>query len=152
MDENMLTNLQRVMVFLRSDIKSKKNIDILCILIQAFDGLINNKEMYDEIIKIIPDWKTQLIYERYEYCFVQKEIIDFVKIAIQIMVNNLRANKFDIAYDIADILHVLPDVIIQKEKKGLKKYWKTYVERFNNKWKCEDLTKFKKYFRQHCSL
>lgn len=146
MNENMLNNIQRIMVFLRSDIKNKKNIDIIYILIQAFDGLINNKEMCDEIIKIIPDWKTQLIYEGYEYCFVQKEIIDFVKIAIQIMVDSLRSNKFDIAYDIADILHVLPDVVIQKQKKGLKKYWKTYVERFNNKWKSDDLAKFRKYF------
>lgn len=112
--------------------------------------MINNKEMCDEIIKIIPNWKAQLICEGYEYCLVQKEIIDFVKIAIQIMADSLKSNKFEIAYDIADMLHVLPDVVIQKEKKGLKKYWKTYVEKFNNKWKCDDLVKFKKYFRQHC--
>lgn len=73
--------------------------------------------MCDEIIKIIPDWKAQLICEGHEYCLVQKEIIDFAKIAIQIMVDSLKSNKFDIAYDIVDILHVLPDVVIQKEKK-----------------------------------
>lgn len=146
MNENMLINFQRIMVFLRSDIKNKRGKDILCILIRAFDGLINNKEMCDEIVKIMPDWKAQLIYRGYEYHFIQEGIIDFVRIAIQIMGDSLSLNKFDMAYDIADMLHVLPDVVIQKGKKGLKKYWKVYVERFNNKWKYCDLAKLKGYF------
>lgn len=146
MNEYMLINFQRIMVFLRCDIKDRRSIDILCILMKAFDGLINNEEMCDEIVKIMPDWKAQLIYARYEYCFIQQEIIEFMKIAVQIMVDSLSSKELDIAYDIADILHVLPDVIIQKDKKGLKKYWETYVERFNDKWKCGDLAKFKRYF------
>lgn len=86
MNEYMLINFQRIMVFLRCDIKDRRSIDILCILMKAFDGLINNEEMCDEIVKIMPDWKAQLIYARYEYCFIQQEIIEFMKIAVQIMV------------------------------------------------------------------
>ena len=146
MNKSILINLQRIMVFLRFDIKNKRNNDILCILIQAFDGLISNKEMCDAIVKIMPDWKTQLKYEESENQFVQEKVIEFVKKAMQILGDSLSTHEFDIAYDIADILHVLPDIVIQNEKKSLKKYWKVYIEGFNKKWQCDALAKFKRYF------
>ena len=146
MNKSILINFHRIMVFLRSDIKNKRNNDILYILIQTFDGLINNKEMCDAIVKIMPDWKTQLIREESENIFIQEKVIEFVKKAMEIARDNLSTNEFDIAYDIADILHVLPDIVIQNEKKGLKKYWTVYIERFNKKWQCDVLARFKGYF------
>lgn len=136
MNESTLTNFYRIMVFIRFDIKNEENKDIVCILIQAFDGLINNKEMCDAIVKIMPDWKTQLRYEESEYYFIQKQIIEFAKTALYIMKESLATNAFEIAYDIADLLHVLPDIVLQKKTNQWKSYWKMYVEPFNKKWKC----------------
>ena len=146
MNKSVLINLHRIMVFIRFDIKNKRNNDILCILIQSFDGLIDNKDMCDAIVRIMPDWKVQLIREELEDLFIHEKIIEFVKKAMEIARDNLNTNEFDIAYDIADILHVLPDIVIQNDKKGLKKYWKVYIERFNKKWKCDALARFKRYF------
>ena len=134
MNESTLTNFYRIMVFIRFDIKNEENKDIVCILIQAFDGLINNKEMCDAIVKIMPDWKTQLRYEESEYYFIQKQIIEFAKTALYIMKESLATNAFEIAYDIADLLHVLPDIVLQKKTNQWNSYWKMYVDPFNKKW------------------
>ena len=117
MNESMLINFYRIMIKLRFDIKRKENKDILCILIRAFEDLMNNKEMCNAIVKIVPDWEAQLKYEEAEYYLIQKERIEFIKTAIHIMIDNLNTNKFDIVYDIADMLHVFPDIVIQQKKK-----------------------------------
>lgn len=146
----MLINFYTIMITIRFDIKNKENKDIVCILMKAFDGLINNKEMCDTIVKIMPDWRARLKYEESEYYFIQKEVIEFMKTAIHIMKDSLNTDRFDIAYDIADMLHVLPDIIIQRNKKRLKRcwrsYWKVYVEPLYKKWKCDAFTKYKKFF------
>lgn len=150
MDKNMLINFYTIMITIRFDIKNKENKDIVCILMKAFDGLINNKEMCDAIVKIMPDWRARLKYEESEYYFIPKEVIEFMKTAIHIMKDSLNTDRFDIAYDIADMLHVLPDIIIQRNKKQLKRcwrsYWKVYVEPLYKKWKCDAFTKYKKFF------
>ena len=141
MNESMLINFYRIMIKLRFDIKRKENKDILCILIRAFEGLMNNKEMCNAIVKIVPDWEAQLKYEEAEYYLIQKERIEFIKTAIHVMIDNLNTNKFDIVYDIADMLHVFPDIVIQQKKKHRRrcwrKYWKVYVEPFHKKWNCD---------------
>ncbi len=150
MNESMLINFYRIMIKLRFDIKRKENKDILCILIRAFEGLMNNKEMCNATVKIVPDWEAQLKYEEAEYYLIQKERIEFIKTAIHIMIDNLNTNKFDIVYDIADMLHVFPDIVIQQKKKHWRrcwrKYWKVYVEPFHKKWNCDTFVKYKKFF------
>lgn len=150
MNESMLINFYRIMIKLRFDIKRKENKDILCILIGAFEGLMNNKEMCNAIVKIVPDWEAQLKYEEAEYYLIQKERIEFIKAAIHIMRDNLNTNKFDIAYDIADMIHVFPDIVVQQKKKHWRrcwrKYWKVYVEPFHKKWNCDTFVEYKKFF------
>ena len=146
MNESMLTNFYIIMVYIRFDIKNKENKDIIYLLNQAVDGLINNKEMCEAIIRIMPDWKEQLKDEGSEYHFIHEKIIEFVKVAMYIMEDRLTMNEYDIAYDIADMLHVLPEIIIQNKKRRLKRYWQVYVENFHKKWNCDDFTKFKRYF------
>ena len=126
MNESMLINFYRIMIKLRFDIKRKENKDILCILIRAFEDLMNNKEMCNAIVKIVPDWEAQLKYEEAEYYLIQKERIEFIKTAIHIMIDNLNTNKFDIVYDIADMLHVFPDIVIQQKKKHWRRCWRKY--------------------------
>ena len=60
MNESMLINFQIVMVFMRLDIKNKENKYILGIVIRAFDGKLDNQEMYEALVIRKPDWKTQL--------------------------------------------------------------------------------------------
>lgn len=145
MNESLLVNLRRIMVFLRSDIRNKENDKVLNILIKAYEGIIYNNEMCDMIIKIMPDWKEQLMYGEGKNQLIQEEIIKYVKTAMQIMKDSLSTGEYDMAYDIADLLHVLPDVIMQDDK-SMKKYWKVFVKKFDRKWKCNAFTKYKKYF------
>ena len=47
--------------------------------------------------------------------------------ALCMMEEYLATNAYDAAYDIADLLHVLPDIVIRGNEKQLKRYWKVYV-------------------------
>ena len=51
--------------------------------------------------------------------------------------------EYKMAYDIADMLHVLPEIVIANQKKRLKQYWKIYVKPFHKKWKCNIFNEFK---------
>lgn len=150
MDKNMLINFYTIMIAMRFDIKNKENKDLICILMKVFNGSINNKEMCDAIVRIMPDWKARLKFEESEYYFIQKEIMEFIRTAMRMIKDNLNADGFDIAYDITDMLHALPDIIIQQNKKQSKRcwrsYWKIYVDPVYKKWKCHTLTKYKKFF------
>lgn len=141
-NESMLINFQIVMVFMRSDIKNEENKYILEILIQAFDGKLNNQEMCEALAIRRPDWKTQLKYEENTDHLISEKMTGFVRMALGMMEAYLVTNAFDAAYDIADLLHVLPDVVIQENEKQLKRYWKVYVRPFEKKWKCNVFTRY----------
>lgn len=142
MDKNMLVNFRIVMVFMRSDIRNVENRCIVKILSQAFAGEINNQEMCGALVRSMPGWKTQLRYgEAGEYMF-RENITRFVRTALSVMEGHLTANAYEAAYDVADLLHVLPDVVLQENKKQLKRYWKVYVRTYEKKWKCDVFTRY----------
>lgn len=49
--------------------------------------------------------------------------------ALELMKTHILAQEYYTAYDIADMLHVLPEIVIDNNK-GLKQYWKNYVKPF----------------------
>lgn len=141
-NESMLINFQIVMVFMRSDIKNAENKYILEILIRAFDGKLNNQEMCEALAIRRPDWKTQLKYGENTYRLISEKMTGFVRRALGMMEAYLVTNAYDAAYDIADLLHVLPDVVGQENEKQLKRYWKVYVRPFEKKWNCNVFTRY----------
>lgn len=142
MNESMLINFQIVMVFMRLDIKNKENKYILGIVIRAFDGKLDNQEMYEALVIRKPDWKTQLKYGETTCHLISEKIIGFVRMALCMMEEYLATNAYDAAYDIADLLHVLPDIVIRGNEKQLKRYWKVYVRPYEKKWKCDVFTRY----------
>ena len=80
---------------------------------------------------LMPKWKGQLIVEEAELqeMIPDKQIKEFFIRALELMKTHILAQEYDIAYDIADMLHVLPEIVIDNNK-GLKQYWKNFVKPF----------------------
>lgn len=149
MKANMWKNLQRIFVFLRFDIKNKNNSQIIDIIINVINNNTNNDEMCKMIFYIMPKWKGQLISEEDE---LQELIFDmqlkqFIIRALELMKTNILIQQYEIAYDIADMLQGLPEIVIANNKKGLKQYWEIYVKPFQKKWGCTTFNEWKNFFK-----
>lgn len=139
MTAGMWINLQRIFVFIRFDIKDKNNSHVIDIIINAINNNIKNNEMCQMIFHLMPEWKGQLIIEGNELqeLIFNSKLKEFTIKALELMKTHITAQEYETAYDLADMLQGLPEIVIGNNKKGLKQYWKNYVKPFQKKWKCD---------------
>ncbi|MBQ3583826.1 MAG: hypothetical protein IJA27_03850 [Lachnospiraceae bacterium] len=147
MNINMWKNLQRIVVFIRFDIKNSNNPYIIEVITEAVKKNIKNEEMCEKIYYIMPKWKKQLMVEDEEgqELLSNKKLKQFIIKALELMKYNILNQEYEIAYDIADMLQGLPENINISSKKDFKQYWKIYVTPFQKKWKCKVFNEWK-YF------
>jgi len=50
------------------------------------------------------------------------------------LVSVLQLKNFDLAYDLADAIHCLPNIIAENNFTIPKSYWKSHVQYYRNKW------------------
>lgn len=145
MKVNMWKNLQRIFVFLRFDIKAKHNSYIIDIIIKVINNNISNEEMCKMIFYIMPEWEEQLIVEEgdVQELIFNIQLKQFIIRALELMKTNILIQEYEIAYDIADMLQGLPEIVIANNRKGLKQYWKIYVKPFQKKWNCKTFNEWK---------
>ncbi len=143
----MWKNLQKIYVFLRFDIKDKNNSHVIDIIINVINNNISNEKMCRMIFYIMPKWKRQLMDEEGEgqELIFNIQIKQFIIRALELMKTNILIQEYEIAYDIADMLQGLPEIVIANNKKGLKKYWKIYVKPFQKKWRCKTFNEWKDF-------
>lgn len=137
------------MVFIRFDIKNQNNIKIIEMLIYGIENNLCTTELSAMLIEVMPYMENQLINEKdveEVFDFEIEKYRNFILIALQAIKENIQLKKYEIAYDIADILHTFPDFVISNNKKEMKKYWKVYVNPFIKKWKCNLFKEMKKCF------
>ncbi len=84
------------------------------------------------IFYLMPRWKGQLIVEEGELqeLIFNSKLKEFTIRALELMKTYIMAQEYELAYELADMLHALPEIVIDKNKKGLKQYWKNYVKPF----------------------
>ena len=137
----LLNNLTIIMVYMRNDISNKENIIITSILLDAFCDNINNDQMCDNIALTNVPWNSQLkrdIDNCSESC--NEYYKHFIVETLLFFKDLLFSKQYKVAYQMADILHVLPDVILDNEKKSKKDFWKTFIIPFE---KNNDISFFK---------
>lgn len=141
----MWKNLQRIFVFIRFDIKDKNNSHVIDTIINVINDNIRNNEMCHMIFYLMPRWKGQLIVEEGELqeLIFNSKLKEFTIRALELMKTYIMAQEYELAYELADMLHALPEIVIDKNKKGLKQYWKNYVKPFQKKWKCNIFNEWK---------
>lgn len=128
----MWKNLQRIFVFIRFDIKDENNSHVIDIIIKVINNNIRNDEMCKMIFYLMPRWKGQLMVEEGELqeLIFNSKLKEFTIRALELMKTHIISQKYESAYDLADMLHALPEIVIDNNKKGLKQYWKNYVKPF----------------------
>ena len=147
MTVNMWKNLQRIFVFIRFDVKDNNNSYIIDTIIRAVNNNIGNDEMCKMIFYLMPDWKGQLMDEEDEWqeLALDMQLKEFIIRALELVKKYMLIQEYEIAYDIVDMLHGLPEIIIADNEKGLKQYWKNYVRPFQRKWKCKEFNERKNF-------
>ena len=95
----------------------------------------------------MPDWKGQLMDEEDEWqeLALDMQLKEFIIRALELVKKYMLIQEYEIAYDIVDMLHGLPEIIIADNEKGLKQYWKNYVRPFQRKWKCKEFNEWKNF-------
>lgn len=147
MTVDMWKNLQRIFVFIRFDIKDKNNSHVIDIVIKVIDNDMTNDEMCKMIVCLMPKWKGQLILKECDMqeIMLNRQLKEFIIRALEFMKEHLLYQNYGTAYDIADMLHVLPEIVVDNKKKELKLYWKDYVKPFQKKWKCKVFNEWKNF-------
>ena len=148
MDKNVLINMHRILVYIRSDIKYVFNESILDLLIAAVKMDEPNIEFVRNINKLVAE-KSKI-----KSFFTKKNIVKFSELVDgnstenrlnssinEILVyafnkaKELLANKqYEIAYDLVDAIHVLPETYSESKVEQLDNYWKVYIAPFRDKW------------------
>ena len=143
---NFFENMYRILVFIRADIYHSNNIKFVKVLLFSINEELTNSVMAERIFCISSELKHQLILQDGDICIMSKEAKDFALSSLHILCKELEEKRYDFAYDMADMLHAFPHVIICNDKKQIRNYWRTYVKPImkKNKLKKGDLNFFKK--------
>jgi len=146
--ELLLKNFIAIAVYLRNDITNPVNTDIVSAVIKAFEGNISNDEMCSKICEAEPLMAERLEYGQAEYALSEESRIkyDFICESLKYLYEQLNLRNYDRAYNLADLLHVFPDVMLN-DKNSKKLYWKIYV--LGYKKRCND-SFFDKYRNMFC--
>ena len=142
-----LCNFSIIMVHIRKDIKNKVNIDIISILLEVFGNNLNNNNMCADIASINVSWYRQLKHEDENSITYNVEYYNqFIADTLLFLMYLLSSQQYEMAYQIVDILHILPDVILKKGKKSKKDFWKTFIIPFEENNNISFFKKMKKRF------
>lgn len=149
MSDLFLLNLEKIFIYIRYDLERIENRNIiLCVI-----NIINEFECdNNELCKQIKSLSLEL-----GKCIILSNKID-IKIAnrmvygqflidtLNFFLRLLNDNEYEKSYDVIDILHAVPNVIIVNEKKSKRLFYKTYIKRFSKKWKEHYFDKVKVLF------
>lgn len=135
MRTNDWINIERIMVFLRFNIKDKTNIDILTIIKSFANAEITEEKFYTAIFDIREKWKNQLINSETNNKMIHDAeeclfLIKFISYAIQ----SIEESNFFKAYDIIDMLHAFPEVVLNGEDDSKKNFERVYLLTIIKKW------------------
>lgn len=159
MDINKLTNIQRVIVLIRFDIKDSENIKLINILIKSLKNNNTNTQMIKEFESLNTSSKMQKKFDLWrlkqskelsrELTQEEKNIIDTILIYSLSEVEELiKKALYEKANDIIDAIHGIPEVFIEDKRiRDLKKYWKIYIKPFQKKWKSAYFNEIKILFK-----
>ena len=139
-------NFSIIMIYIRKDIKHPQNNDIILILLDVLRNNWNNDLMCDNLALKNLLWCDQLKREsdNSKIVYDNQCYKRFIIKTLLFLSDLLSLQRYDIAYRIVDILHVLPDVIISTPKKAKKDFWKNFIipfEKENNIYFFKDMKK-----------
>lgn len=122
--------MQRIFTFVRFDIKNEKNIEVIHII---FQNMNSTNSILVNALKGHFYNMDQLLFEDGDI-IENYEITGFMKDMLAELENSLMQGTYAYSYDIIDLIHFLPELIISNNKKQIKSFWKTNAKNFMEKW------------------
>ncbi len=141
--QNDLYDITFAYITIRNDIQYKLNSEILSKIIRVLR--YDDKKYEDnQVRKALADLKG-LDQEKWYYVYHNNIYINhqFLKnryiyeLLIKLCeesIYTLKTQNFEKAYDLLDCYHCLPDIIANNHFRIPKKYWKTYIKPYRDKW------------------
>lgn len=149
MEKNLLKNIYKLMVLMRSDIYNKNNNKICEQILAVLNFRENNDSLLCKLNKIINLERYINFFESsYEGCVnLEEKEIKILTLGIRKIDDCLRIKNYKFAYDMIDALHIFPEMLANSEKINMKHYWNVYFEVLIKKYNDKDLNDLKKLFK-----
>lgn len=154
MEKEILENIHRLLVKIRYNIYDETNIVLLDIIGETLNNNYSNKEMINLLRQRLNNWSYLLkLQETFNSDNVNSELsdneLDLFRKVLNYSISKAKfylvEQKYDIAYDIIDAIHIFPEIIVRSNKRTLKKFWKLYIEPVYLKWNKAIFDEIKNY-------
>lgn len=154
--KNDLYDIAFAWVLVRSDIQYELNKTVLTQIKQVLACRKQNFED-NQIRKAIASIEN-LDHERWYYVYhnnvyVNQQLLENEQIyhllikLCNMLTQLLEKNNFEKAYDLADCIHCLPNIIAENNLKIPKSYWKIHLKKYRNQWDRSFLKEEEKYLK-----
>ncbi len=150
MEKNLLKNIYKLMILMRKNIYNQNNQLICEMILQIIDCKGSNKEMLSKLNKIL-DTKEYLNFFDFgnsEYVTVNRTELNILIIVLGKVKNSLNSKRYDLAYDLLDGLHILPEIMADNKEIDLNSYWKVYFKNTLKKYDDKDIELIRKCFKE----
>ena len=141
--QNELYDLSFVISLVRNEIDDPNNVTVLdsiLFLMKDPTQLVENnhiRKALSQLSQLSEKWE----FTKHENYYVRTLIFKDETFQNELVLNLtdlkslLQSEKFEQAYDLADALHVLPEIIADNNGQIPKSYRKTFLESYQKKWK-----------------
>ncbi len=148
MEKNLLKNIYKLMILMRSDIYNKDNNKICEQILAVLNFRENNESLLCRLNKIINLERYINFFESgNEGCVnLEEKEIKILTLGIRKIDDCLKIKNYKFAYDMIDALHIFPEILANREKINMKHYWNVYFEVLIKKYNDKDLNDLKKLF------
>jgi phage-related protein len=141
--QNELHDLGFVIKLIRSDINDPNNImvlDSILLMLKDTSKLIENNQIR-KALSLLPQLNEKWEFVKHENYYIRTLIIKNEAVQNELLKGLtelkflLQSDKFTQAYDLADVLHALPEIISDNNGSIPKSYRKTFTDPYKKKWK-----------------
>ena len=148
MEKNLLKNIYKLMILMRSDIYNKDNNKICEQILAVLNFRENNESLLCRLNKIINLERYINFFESgNEGCVnLEEKEIKILTLGIRKIDDCLKIKNYKFDYDMIDALHIFPEILANREKINMKHYWNVYFEVLIKKYNDKDLNDLKKLF------
>ena len=130
---------------IRSDIKADNNIFVIEQMINCINIKADNTTLVYLLIGKA-NYINQLILKNGKIVHDDNNISEFIVMILNMAKLSIEKQEYELAYDCIDLVHFLPELIIDYNRLNLKRYRKVHIKKFSKKWTRDIYKNSKKYF------
>lgn len=155
--QNDLYDISAALILIRNNIKSNTNCLVIAKIAEilgAGNHFFEDNQIRKAIASIeeLDKEKWQFVYYNNVYVkhhFLKSDYIYFLLIDLcEQLKTFINQNNYEKAYDLADCIHCLPEILADNGFAIPTTYWKAYIKKYRKKWDKGFLKKYEKIIRR----